>query len=327
MLRAQRAVRALARPGRRARRAARPRRGDARTAPRRGSTTAACSRPTSSCGRAAPGSAGCSPSTSRSAPRARSCSSSTAARPGRAPGVPAFVDFEQAIYGTRDIDGLGVKAAPDFDGPRARPRRRAAAGDRRGRGDRAALPRRALPRPRARAAQRLEVLPLRALARRALRRRAASRAPVRLAARRRLGPRLQARPRARRAGRRGARRHGAAAGALRTLRPRPGQPPEDGWRGALSRRSVGSMHDYLIVGAGSAGCALAARLTEDPGVSVLLVEAGPPDSEQAVHIPVDVLAALPHAARLGLQLGAGARASAGARSTCRAGACWAGRRR
>jgi glycine/D-amino acid oxidase-like deaminating enzyme len=33
------------------------------------------------------------------------------------PGVPAFVDFEQAIYGTRDIDGLGVKAAPDFDGP------------------------------------------------------------------------------------------------------------------------------------------------------------------------------------------------------------------
>jgi glycine/D-amino acid oxidase-like deaminating enzyme len=34
-----------------------------------------------------------------------------------APAVPAFVDFDQAIYGTRDIDGLGVKAAPDFDGP------------------------------------------------------------------------------------------------------------------------------------------------------------------------------------------------------------------
>jgi len=45
------------------------------------------------------------------------------------------------------------------------------------------------------------------------------------------------------------------------------------------------MHDYLIVGAGSAGCALAARLTEDPGVSVMLVEAGPPDSEDALHIP------------------------------------------
>ena len=33
-----------------------------------------------------------------------------------ADGVPAYVDFEQAIYGTRDIDGLGVKAAPDYDG-------------------------------------------------------------------------------------------------------------------------------------------------------------------------------------------------------------------
>jgi choline dehydrogenase-like flavoprotein len=46
------------------------------------------------------------------------------------------------------------------------------------------------------------------------------------------------------------------------------------------------MHDYLIVGAGSAGCALAARLTEDPDVSVMLLEAGPPDSEVALHIPV-----------------------------------------
>jgi choline dehydrogenase-like flavoprotein len=45
------------------------------------------------------------------------------------------------------------------------------------------------------------------------------------------------------------------------------------------------MHDYLIVGAGSAGCALAARLTEDPDVSVALLEAGPPDSEEALHIP------------------------------------------
>ena len=38
-----------------------------------------------------------------------------------APDVPAYVDFEQAIYGTRDIDGLGVKAAPDFDGPELDP--------------------------------------------------------------------------------------------------------------------------------------------------------------------------------------------------------------
>jgi choline dehydrogenase len=45
------------------------------------------------------------------------------------------------------------------------------------------------------------------------------------------------------------------------------------------------MHDYVIVGAGSAGCVLAARLTEDPDVSVCLVEAGPPDASELIHIP------------------------------------------
>ena len=45
------------------------------------------------------------------------------------------------------------------------------------------------------------------------------------------------------------------------------------------------MYDYVIVGAGSAGCVLANRLSEDPDVKVLLVEAGPPDTADFIHIP------------------------------------------
>ena len=45
------------------------------------------------------------------------------------------------------------------------------------------------------------------------------------------------------------------------------------------------MADYVIVGAGSAGCVLANRLTEDPSVSVVVLEAGGPDRSLNIKIP------------------------------------------
>jgi choline dehydrogenase len=48
----------------------------------------------------------------------------------------------------------------------------------------------------------------------------------------------------------------------------------------------GGDFDYIIVGAGSAGCVLANRLSADPAIRVLIIEAGPPDRNPWIHVPV-----------------------------------------
>jgi choline dehydrogenase len=56
--------------------------------------------------------------------------------------------------------------------------------------------------------------------------------------------------------------------------------------GAASSAFEASEFDYVIVGAGSAGCVLANRLTADGKYSVLLIEAGPKDTNPWIHVPL-----------------------------------------
>src|SRR5262245_44619060 len=77
--------------------------------------------------------------------------------------------------------------------------------------------------------------------------------------------------------------------------PKPGGPQATFVRPSVRRRpgrgdgSKGdrvNSYDYVIVGAGSAGCVLANRLSENPDVRVLVIEAGGPDTAEEVHVPV-----------------------------------------
>jgi len=54
----------------------------------------------------------------------------------------------------------------------------------------------------------------------------------------------------------------------------------------------GEVFDYLVVGAGTAGCVLAGRLSEDPNTRVAVIEAGPWDRHPFIHIPATVAAAI-----------------------------------
>jgi choline dehydrogenase len=60
----------------------------------------------------------------------------------------------------------------------------------------------------------------------------------------------------------------------------------------VTGRDNDTLFDYVVVGAGTAGCVLANRLSEDPSNRVCLIEAGPKDSHPFIHVPALVAAAM-----------------------------------
>ena len=88
------------------------------------------------------------------------------------------------------------------------------------------------------------------------------------------------------------------------------------------------MYDYVIVGAGSAGCVLANRLGEDPDVQVAVIEAGPPDDDAGdPHARWRSGRTLTSRVRLGPRSPSPSPGSTAGATTCRAAACSAARAR
>src|SRR5450830_1794442 len=57
--------------------------------------------------------------------------------------------------------------------------------------------------------------------------------------------------------------------------------------------NMNQISDYIVVGGGAGGCAIAGRLTEDPSISVTVLEAGGTGDSWVVNTPIGVVAMLP----------------------------------